>query len=185
MRECETALSLDPGNFGLRSCSLAFAAAGKPERAIDFVRLDANSDWYNRNYGRFLLSEGKLPEAHEAFKKLAGQNRYANLLQACSALSSPTQSPSEEVSRLAREAEPFMMSNPDPENRYNFATDLAFCGQKEAALRLLKSAVEGRYCIYEGMQRDPMLASLRGTPEFEQIEAVAKKCQDDLLAQGK
>jgi len=182
-RECETALALDPGSFALRSCSLAFAAIGKPERAVDFVRLDAGSDWYNRNIGRFLLSEGKLAEAHEAFQKLPSDNKYAKLLQTCTALPSPTQSPSAELDRVAREIEPAMLSNPDAENRYNFATDLAFCGQKEAALRLLKSAIEGRYCSYQGMQKDPLFASLRGTPEFNQLLAVAKKCQDDFLAE--
>ncbi|MGB9236624.1 MAG: hypothetical protein WCC04_19625, partial [Terriglobales bacterium] len=182
-RECETALSLDPGNFGLRSCSLAFAAIGKPERAIDFVRLDAGSDWYDRNIGRFLLSEGKLAEAHEAFVKLPADNKYAKLLQTCSALPSPTQSPSAELDRVAREIEPTMLSNPDAENRYNFATDLAFCGQKDPAVRLLTSAIEGRYCSYQGLQKDPLLASLRGTQEYEQLLAAAKKCQDDFLAE--
>ncbi|HXY09833.1 MAG TPA: protein kinase [Terriglobales bacterium] len=182
-RECETALALDPGNFGLRSCSLAFAAIGKPQRAIDFVNLDAGSDWYKRNLGRFLLSAGRLGEAHEAFQKLPAESKYAKLLQTCSALPSPTQSPSEELDRVAREVEPIMLSNPDSENRYNFATDLGFCGQKEAALRLLKSSIEGRYCAYEAMQKDPLLVSLRAMPEFNQLLVVAKKCQDDFLAE--
>jgi serine/threonine protein kinase len=182
-RQCEAALSLDPGNFGLRSCSLAFAAVGKADRAVDFLRLDAGSDWYNRNVGRFLLSEGKLSEAHEAFQKLPADVKRVKFLQVCSALPSPTQSPSEELNRVAREIEPEMLANPDPENRYNSATDLAFCGQKEASLRLLRSAIEGRYCSYQGMQKDPLFSSLRSTSEFNQLLAASKKCQDDFLAE--
>ena len=74
-----------------------------------------------------------------------------------------------------------MLANPDSENRYNFATDLAFCGQKEMALRLLKSSIEGRYCAYQGMLKDPMLKSLRASPEFNQLLTAAKKCQDEFL----
>ena len=182
-RECETALSLDPGNFGLRSCSLAFAVIGKPERAIDFVSLDAGSDWYKGNMPRFLWREGKLAEAREAIYKLPPHSKYVAFRRACSDLPLPTQAPSAEVNRLARETEPEMLSNPDAENRYLSGTELAFCGQKDAAVRLLKSAIDGRYCSYQALQKDPLLASLRGTPEYEQLLTAAKKCQDDFLAE--
>ena len=182
-RECETALSLDPGNFGLRSCSFAFSATGNPDRAIDFLRLDAGSGWYKGNIFRFLWSEGKLAEAREAIHKLPAESRNVAFLSACSDLPSPPQAPSAEVNRLARETEPAMLSNPDAENRYKSATVMAFCGQKDAAVRLLKSAIDGRYCSYQGLQKDPLLASLRGTPAYEQLLSAAKKCQDDFLAE--
>ena len=51
------------------------------------------------------------------------------------------------------------------------------------ALRLLKSGVEGKYCAYTALQNDPLLAKLRGTPEFSEILSTAKKCQSDFLAQ--
>ena len=50
-------------------------------------------------------------------------------------------------------------------------------------MRLLKSAIDGRYCSYQGLQKDPLLASLRGTPEYAQLLEAAKKCQDDFLAE--
>jgi hypothetical protein len=50
-------------------------------------------------------------------------------------------------------------------------------------LKLLKTAIDGRYCAYQGMQKDPMLASLRGTPEFTQLLTAAKQCQDSFLAE--
>jgi hypothetical protein len=74
-------------------------------------------------------------------------------------------------------------SNPDPENRYLFAGDMAFCGEKAAALRLLKTAIDARYCAYQAIQKDPMFASLRSTPEFTQLLSAAKQCRDTFLAE--
>ncbi|MGB8988485.1 MAG: protein kinase, partial [Candidatus Sulfotelmatobacter sp.] len=42
-QECNTARSLDPGNFTFRSCAWAFMALGQTDRAMDFVHLDAGS----------------------------------------------------------------------------------------------------------------------------------------------
>jgi hypothetical protein len=60
---------------------------------------------------------------------------------------------------------------------------MAFCGEKAAALRLLKTAIDARYCAYQAIQKDPMLASLRATPEFAQLLSSAKQCQDSFLAE--
>ena len=181
-RECETALSLDPGNFGLRSCSLAFSGAGNPERAIAFAHLDSASDWFKRNYYRFLWSEGKMVEARDAAQNLPLDEKEAKFAETCAALPSPTQSPSAELTRLAQELEPGMLSNPDSENRYDAATSMAFCGQPQAAVRLIKSAIEGRYCAYQALQEDRLLTSIRTRPEYAQLLSAAKKCQDEFLA---
>jgi len=60
---------------------------------------------------------------------------------------------------------------------------MAYCGQKDAALRLLKSAVEHNYCAYNTLQSDPLLVKLRGTPEFSELPSAAKECQNRFLAQ--
>jgi eukaryotic-like serine/threonine-protein kinase len=179
-RECETALSLDPGNFMYRSCSHTFLETGNLERGLDFLRLDAGSDWANRNIIRFLLSEGKLAEAREAAKQIAPSERTP-YYGACLARSSPSQPPSAQQEEALKEMGPEITGNPDPENRFLFASDLAFCGDKEAALRLIGSAIEGHYCAYNALQRVPLLASIRSTPEYSQLLAEAKQCQDDFL----
>ena len=84
---------------------------------------------------------------------------------------------------MARELEPSRASNPDPENRYITAGDMAFCGEKEIALRLLKSAIEGHYCSYEALQNDPSLASIRSTAEYSQLLSAGKSCQDNFLSE--
>jgi hypothetical protein len=93
------------------------------------------------------------------------------------------QAPPAEVEAIVKQLAPATLANPDAETRYTAAPAYAFCGQKEFALRLLKSGVEGNYCAYTAMQNDPMLASVRGTPEFSEILSAAKKCQSNFLTQ--
>src|SRR5208337_2083774 len=64
--ECNTALALDPGNFSLRSCAQAFMELGNTERADDFIRLDAGSEWAGYATPRNLLRRGAIREAREA-----------------------------------------------------------------------------------------------------------------------
>ena len=176
--ECDTALSFDPGNYTFRSCSWAFEAAGKYDRARDFLRLDSGSRWVVGNEVALLLREGKVAEAREKIQKLPSDSDFDRLYKIC--VTSPS---SPEANKAARESEAWLLGNADSENRYVFATDMAFCGQKDLALRLLKSSVENNFCGYAEMQNDPLLAPIRGTPEYAQSLATAKKCQDDFLAE--
>jgi serine/threonine protein kinase/Flp pilus assembly protein TadD len=182
-RECDTAYSLDPGNNLIRSCIFTFSELGNPERAMDFLRIEQGSEWSNRNALRVLLSQGKLAEAHDIGKKLPPDVRSGKFYQTCLARTSITQPPSPELTQAAREIEPQMLANPDPENRYLSATFMAVCGQKEAAQRLLKTVIGGKYCAYTALQKDPMLSSIRSTPEYPQLLSAAKQCQDNFLAE--
>jgi len=60
---------------------------------------------------------------------------------------------------------------------------LSYCGQKDAALHLLRNAIEHNYCAYTALQTDPLLVKLRGTLEFSELLAAAKECQNRFLAQ--
>src|SRR5439155_6214361 len=46
--ECETSLALDRGNYHFRSCALVFMELNQQQTAMDFVRLDAGSEWAAR-----------------------------------------------------------------------------------------------------------------------------------------
>ena len=62
------------------------------------------------------------------------------------------------------------------------ASEFAYCGQREVALRLLKKAVEQNYCGWPAMDKDPLFASIRGTPEFAAIRQAGIDCQKRFLA---
>jgi hypothetical protein len=74
-RQCETALALDPGDYGFRSCAWALAPLGKTERAMDFVRLDAGSEWAASATPSILLRDGKMEEARESVKRMSLDDR--------------------------------------------------------------------------------------------------------------
>src|SRR6202167_5280217 len=82
--ECTTALALDPGNFSFRSCAFAFMELGKTDRARDFLRLDAGSEWAAYVAPSLFLREGKGQEAREAVNRMPTAPIYhRDLLEAC------------------------------------------------------------------------------------------------------
>ncbi len=178
-RECEAAFSLDSGNFGLRSCAFTFDQLRNYRRAMDFLRLDAGSEWAANNVMRHYLRDGKLAEAKEIAEKYKDTGRL-NYRMIAVCLENPS---SPEVAARARDVVAARLADPDPEPRYVLAADLLFCGQKDGAVRLLKSAIAGHYCAYTGLQNDSFWAKLRGTPDFAEILAAAKKCQSDFIAE--
>ena len=175
--ECDTALSLDPGNFAYRSCAFAFDALGNHARALEFLQLDAGSDWVSRNLVRHYIVTGNLEQARQEAEK-SGDRGGERMYKACLA-----HVPSEEVDTIARQFAPQALANPDAENRYWFANSFAFCGQKDIALRLLKSSIAGHYCPCTDLQNSPIFAKLRGSPEFTQLLSDAKRCRDGFLAE--
>jgi eukaryotic-like serine/threonine-protein kinase len=177
--ECNTALALDPGNFSLRSCAQAFMELGNTDRAADFIRLDAGSEWAGYATPRNLLRRGAIREAREAVKHMPAAPRYhRDLFEACLQLR-----PTADLDRIAHTAVANLATGSDPEPWYDEGAVLAYCGQKDAALRLLGSAIEHNYCAYTALQSDPLLVKLRGTPEFSKLLSAAKECQNRFLAQ--
>ena len=176
--ECNTALALDPGNYTFRSCAWAFMELGKSERAADFVRLDAGSEWAAYVLPSILLREGKIQEAREAVKRMPTAPRYhRDLLEACLQLR-----PAADLDRMAQEAETNLPSEPDAETWYYQGALFAYCGKKQAALHLLQSAVEQNYCAHENLLSDPLLAKLRTDAAFDKVLTAAGLCQEAVRA---
>jgi eukaryotic-like serine/threonine-protein kinase len=179
--ECDIALRLDPGNYLWRSCTQTFFQMGKTERAKDFLALDAGSEWAAFMGPHILLREGKVNEARESVKvKQPAPGFRRNMLEGCLGLRPPS-----DLDRTVREVERDVAVMTDPEPKYDTGAILSFCGQKDSAFRLLKSAIEQNYCAYSALQRDPLLEKLRGTPEFKQLLAAARECQNSFLAKTK
>jgi serine/threonine protein kinase/tetratricopeptide (TPR) repeat protein len=178
--ECNTALALDPGNYTFRSCAWAFMELGKTERAKDFIRLDAGSEWAAYATPSLLLREGKIQEAREAVKRMSANPRYhRDLLEACVQLR-----PAADLDRMAQEAETSVPTDPDPETWYYQGALFAYAGKKQAALHLLESAVGQNYCAHENLLNDPLLAKLRTDTAFDKVLTAAGRCQEAVKAAG-
>jgi serine/threonine protein kinase/tetratricopeptide (TPR) repeat protein len=172
--ECDSAIALSPGNFQFRSCAWAFMELGQTQRAMDFVRLDAGSEWAAFATSSVLLREGKLAEARESVKKMSTNAQYhRNLLEACLGLT-----PASELDKTTTEAETSVLAEPDPEPWYEQGTIMAFCGKPAIALHLLTAAVEQNYCSYSALLSDPLLAKMRSTKEFDAVLTASHQCQE-------
>ena len=177
--ECETALSLDRGNFRSRSCSWAFIELDQPQQAMEFVRLDAGSEWAARQTAFILLGQGKLAEARQSIQRTSDAPLMGrDLVQACL---DPQQI--SQLDKVAKRIEAAALAGVDPEPKYWMGAALSYCGQKDAALRLLRSAIEQNYCAYTALQTDPLLVKLRRSPEISELLSSAKQCQNRFLAQ--
>ncbi len=179
-RQCDTALTLAPGNYQFRSCAWAFMELGQFDRAYDFIQLDAGSEWANYATPSLLLREGRVAEAREAVKRMANAPHYRrDLMEACLGLRPPA-----ELNRMAHEAETSGTSDPDPENSYYQGTLFAYAGKKEAAFHQLKTAIDQNYCAYSNLLSDPLLRGLHSDQRFDELLTAAHACQEAVLKAG-
>jgi serine/threonine protein kinase len=179
--ECDIALSLQPHNFQLRSCAFVFMFLNQPQKAMQFARLDAGSEWTAITIASILLRAGNVAEARESIRGTTSNVLMGrDLLQSCV---DPSQKA--ELPQITRATERAALAASDPEIRYLLGSLLAYCGQSEAALRLLKSAIEQNYCSYSALQSDPLFANLRNSRGFNELLSVAKDCRDRFLAAAK
>jgi len=180
-RECDNALQLDPGNYLFRSCAWAFLYLGNPRRARDYVALDAGSEWAIYVMPSILLREGRVADAREAVKKMSQAPHYhRDLMEAVLGLR-----PASELDRMAQEDSTTLAAGDDPEPVYYQGATLAYAGKKDAAVHMIRMAIEQNYCAYSDLENDPLLDKLRATPEFAGLLKAARFCQEPLLALGK
>jgi hypothetical protein len=81
------------------------------------------------------------------------------------------------VAKMAGEIEP----NPDWETNYLPATHLAYVGETDGTMAMLKRTVEEGYCSYPAMDSDPALANLRSKSKFTELRAAGVQCQKNFL----
>ncbi|HZQ93641.1 MAG TPA: protein kinase [Candidatus Sulfotelmatobacter sp.] len=178
--QCNAARQLDPGNFSFRACAWTFLEMGKNERAMDFIQLDAGSEWAAWVTPYVYLAEGNIAEAHAAARNMGKASTYhRDLMEACTASPRPP-----DLAKIVRENESSVMVEPDAELWYHVGEVMAACGQNEAALRLLKAAVQQNYCAYSALLDDPLLKNLRKETAFNEVLTAASNCQN-VLKEGR
>jgi TolB-like protein/tRNA A-37 threonylcarbamoyl transferase component Bud32/cytochrome c-type biogenesis protein CcmH/NrfG len=171
--ECDKALRFDPTNYNWRSCAFAFFEGGKEARAMEYLKLDAGSEWSNAVKVTVLMREGKLTEAQRAVQPMTENPLWMRgFLQVCL-----NKAPAPEVHRAAEAAEKELMAIHNSALKYYEGAVLASCGEKQIAYEFLRTAVQGRYCAHDALLEDPLLADVRGDAEFAGIVQEAAACQ--------
>ncbi len=175
-KECEIALGLDPGNYAFRSCAFAFFEAGKSPRAMDYLHLDASSEWSRNVLPAVLLREDDVAEARKAAGDVSTNPMWLrSTLQSCLA---PGRTGDFET--VAAPLVAGLLAQRDPEMRYYEGSLLAYCGAKKTAVQLLKSAIDGKYCASQALQEDPLLKSIREEPDYQLLRLASDTCQQNV-----
>jgi DNA-binding winged helix-turn-helix (wHTH) protein/serine/threonine protein kinase len=173
--ECDKARSLDPHNSFWRSCSAVFELRGDYERTLEYIHLDdPGSEWARAHLIELLLHQGKVKEAVEVAPTNIPHWDSVTMLQACAA-----HKPLPEIVAMAG----LVQAQDEPEANFFFSRALLYCGQTDAALHLLKRAIEGNYCSFPAIDSDPFFASVRAKPEFAAIRAAGIACQKRFLTE--
>jgi len=174
-KECDVALGLDPGNYAFRSCAFPFFEAGKAERAMDYLKLDATSEWSRNVLPAVLLRANNTDEARRAAGDVSPNPMWLrSTLESCLA---PGRTGNFE--HIAAPLLPSLLGQRDPEMRYYEGSLLAYCGAKKSAIQLIKSAIDGRYCAEQALQQDPLLKDIRSEPDYQILRLASDTCQQN------
>jgi TolB-like protein/predicted Ser/Thr protein kinase len=173
-RECDASVLIDAQDAGARSCGVTFMQRRDYRRALDYLRLDPDSEVSIAVSIDVLVRQGKEKEALQVMApKIPQWGGYAVLRAGLE------HRPAAEIAALAGE----VSAAPDPEVNYFSAAHLAYAGQTDAALALLKRAVEDGYCAVPAIDSDTMFAGVRGMAGFAEIRAAGMACQKEFRAE--
>jgi len=177
-KQCDKALSIDPGFNVFRSCATVFTLQGDYQHARSYIRLDENSGVAALFRTMIALRTGDTKGAMAESSGVSQSGyQFVKLLRLY--LNHATEA---ELSKAAAEIEADPRSSRDAEELYRNAEILSFCGQDDAALRELQKAIHGSYCAYPAMDKDPLLGAIRSRPEFAGLRDAAIECQQNFLA---
>lgn len=171
VRQCEMTLLL-AYKFVWGACSTSWMEAGDYKKAREFIRKDLSTEFSKAHAIEVDLRQGNIAEVLKIpAPNVPGWDSY-KMVQACAA-----QRPETEIKALASK----VTVNDDPEVNYFFAAHLAYCGQTDAALKMLKTTIDENYCSYPAIDRDPLFDKIRNTPGFAKVRSAAFACHDDFV----
>jgi DNA-binding winged helix-turn-helix (wHTH) protein/TolB-like protein len=180
--ECEKTRSLDAGTTDLASCAYVFMALGRYDRAREYLQLQSGTEYEKAGEVEILLREGKQDEALQSLMSLPTAGFFGRqLMEPCLRHRSPSKGDVAAAQKLRSE----LMENDDPFPKYLLGAWDSFCDQPDHAYGELRRAIEQNYCAYPQMESDPLLARMRGTPEYSQIRSLGLACQQQFLEHRK
>lgn len=180
-QECEKARSLDAGTVDLASCGHIFLAAGRYERAMDYYRLEAGTDFEKGSEVEVLVRQGKQDAALQVVRTLGMEPFYGRqLLEPCLQHRPPA-----EIAAGVQPVHAAIMADYDPFPKYLLAGWNSFCNQPALSVIELRRAIEQNYCAYPQMETDPLLENMRKMPVFAELRAAGIACQKRFLEHRK
>ena len=172
------ALSLDPNNRRFRSCALSNSLAGRYERADQFLELSPGTEYVADNHAVNVIRQGRFEEVKGTFR-----GTDTSTVVAVEVLEAEEPLPRERLQELVD----LILSVPDAELPYWTGSLVAFAGEHEAALTMIRGGIERGCCAYPFMDTDPLLAGLRADPEladaWAEARAAGKACHERFLAE--
>jgi len=180
-RECEHAVSRDPANPMFRSCVQPLMLLGRHDRALDFVRLDGDSEWartltrvvYQR-MGRRDDARVQHDQMTPAYFRGLAPDSYYGLMTRCLAGAAPAR----QGQVTDEDVKVFLSAREDPEPLYFWAGDLVYCGYTAPAVALLRESVRRNYCAVAAIEIDPLFAPIRNSAEYGELLAAARACRN-------
>ena len=178
VRDCDTALALDPRNHSFRSCGIANSQAGDYDKALRFFDLDRDSTFALDNMAKVRMRQGRLGEAAELFRR-SDPVAWESIIDALE---------DGDLSVADRDAwVDGTLALTDSEQPYWAGSILARLGEHRSALELIAASVERGYCSYPLVERDPLLAGLRSDPSvaelYAEVRDAGRACREAFLAQ--
>lgn len=171
-QQCDLALML-AYKFVWGSCSTTWMELGQYQKARDIMRKDLTTEWSKAHAIEIYLRQKRTADVLKvSTPTVPGWQQSYKMVQACAG-----NAPQSEIKTLAAQVH----SDDDPEVTYFFAGHLAYCGQTDAALRMLRAAIDGNHCSYPAMDRDPMFDKIRNTPGFAKVREAGMACHADFV----
>ncbi|MCK5572345.1 MAG: hypothetical protein KAJ12_06270, partial [Bacteroidetes bacterium] len=172
--EVERALALDANNPRFRSAAFTYVYLGNYKKAYEVFDLDRESTLSYAWKGMALFLQGQGERAIEYFDRAVAMEPKGFIGLRHAAIRAFLKGENNEGLAAIHQLEEANPSDSDSEHWYLIGNAYALLGDKEGCFRGLRKAIEGGFFNYPGLLNDPLLDSVRGDPEFQQLLAMAK-----------
>jgi len=160
------------------TCAITFIELNRFERARWFLEPNKESEFAKSSYADIALRENRVDLARTLIEKGA----YESMGSTAYFLALLRKAPRSEIHRAAEEYVARWREDSDSEPKLYVGIDLAYGGENELSLSMLRRALEDGYIICSAMDHASALDPLRANPEFIALRGQAIERQKSFLA---